>query len=392
LQTALPEDWESSGFGLYLHWPFCDAKCPYCDFNSYAVRHIDHDIWRDAFLLEINRTAKSLLNRPLHSIYFGGGTPSLMEPRTVDAILDECALRFRFSPDIEISLEANPTSVEMNRFKSFKTAGINRISVGVQALDDIALQLLGRQHSAADAQAAIDIANTVFDRTTFDIIYSRQNQTVDDWEKELLLALSLVKDHLSVYQLTVEDGTVFGERHKTGRLAGLPDDDTAADMYALTQDICTDADLDAYEISNHARPGAESRHNLIYWRCGDYLGIGPGAHGRLTLNGSRFATEAPRQPDTWLMAAFNGSGEAVHVPLSRMEQAEEYLLMSLRLREGANLHRYQGLAGRPLDSDHIPELEIAGLLLRDSNRLTVTEHGRPILNTIIYELLNARDR
>ncbi len=292
----MAEDWQAGGFGLYIHWPFCQAKCPYCDFNSHVAREIDQSRWLRAYLSEIDRYGEMLSGRVLNSVFFGGGTPSLMNPDVVAAILERVRRTWPTANDLEVTLEANPGSVEAGKFRAFSQGGVSRISMGVQALNDRDLKRLGRIHSVAEARQAFDIARETFDRVSFDLIYARQDQTLDDWHSELGEALSMAIDHLSLYQLTIEQGTAFGDRYAAGRLRGLPEDDLAADMYQATQDICNAAGLGAYEVSNHARPGSESRHNMIYWRYGDYAGIGPGAHGRITRNGQRFATEAFSSP------------------------------------------------------------------------------------------------
>ncbi|MEL7460439.1 MAG: radical SAM family heme chaperone HemW, partial [Pseudomonadota bacterium] len=286
------EDWQHAGFGLYVHWPFCQSKCPYCDFNSHVVDRVDQTAWADALVADVRRIGAELGPRPLSSIFFGGGTPSLMPPATVAAVIDAATDVFSPSNALEITLEANPSSVEAERFKGYRTAGVNRVSLGVQALNDPDLRALGRLHSVAEARAAIDLAKSTFARVSFDLIYARQHQSLSDWDTELTEAVNFGTDHLSLYQLTVEPGTAFGARHARGGLGGLPGEDLSADMYALTQSVCDAAGMPAYEISNHARPGAECIHNKIYWQSGDYAGVGPGAHGRLTLNGARFATEA----------------------------------------------------------------------------------------------------
>ena len=290
------DDWRAGGFGLYIHWPFCQSKCPYCDFNSHVAATIDQRRWRDAYLREIERLGAETPGRVLQTVFFGGGTPSLMDADVVADLLAAVRATWPMVNDPEITLEANPGSVEAGKFRAFREAGVNRVSMGVQALRDADLRRLGRLHSVAEARQAFDIARNCFDRVSFDLIYARQDQTLADWQAELREALSMAVDHLSMYQLTIEDGTAFGDRFARGGLKGLPDDDVQADMYAATQDICAEHGMPAYEVSNHARAGAESRHNLIYWRMGDYAGIGPGAHGRLTLNGRRWATVAPRAP------------------------------------------------------------------------------------------------
>ena len=274
------EDWRNGGFGLYVHWPFCEAKCPYCDFNSHVSREIDEDRWRAAYLSEIDRLAELTPDRVLNSVFFGGGTPSLMSPELVNALIERIREKWAFANNIEITLEANPRSVEAGRFRGFSDAGVNRVSMGIQALNNPDLAKLGRLHSVEEARKAFDTARSVFKRISFDLIYARQGQSLNDWRKELTEALAMSVDHLSLYQLTIEQGTAFWERQRRGQLSGLPDEDLSADMYELTQEICDQHGMPAYEVSNHAEPGAESQHNLIYWRYGDYGGIGPGAHGR----------------------------------------------------------------------------------------------------------------
>ena len=385
-QAVLAEDWQNGGFGLYIHWPFCQAKCPYCDFNSHVVRHIDQSAWVRAYIHELDRVAGELPHRVLNTIFFGGGTPSLMAPDTVAAILDHVKRLWPMGNDPEITLEANPGSVEAGKFRGFRDAGVTRISMGIQALNDRDLQRLGRIHSVSEAMAAFDIARNCFDRVSFDLIYARQDQTIADWENELKQALNMAIDHLSLYQLTIEDGTAFGDRYKIGKLRGLPDDDTAADMFAVTQSLCTDAGLLNYEVSNHARPGAESRHNLIYWRYGDYAGIGPGAHGRITLDGQRFATECLRAPGAWLQAVDQGRAESVRMPISPHEQAQEYLLMGLRLRDGIDLERYRNLSGTAIDPVAIDHLIDLGMVTARNQSLSVTDQGLMVLNSVIAEL------
>ena len=381
------EDWQAGGFGLYLHWPFCQSKCPYCDFNSHVAAQIDQTRWRDAYLREIARLGAETQGRVLQTVFFGGGTPSLMQPELVAAILDAIRATWPMVNDPEITLEANPGSVEAGRFRAYRQAGVTRVSMGVQALNDEDLRRLGRLHSVAEAQAAFDIARNTFDRVSFDLIYARQDQTLDAWRKELTEALSMAVDHLSMYQLTIEDGTAFGDRFARGGLKGIPDEEVQADMYALTQDVCAAHGMAAYEVSNHAKTGAESRHNLIYWRMGDYIGIGPGAHGRLTLAGTRWATEAPRAPGDWLARVERGdAGELPREAVSPEEQATEYLLMAMRLREGMDVARFERLNGRPLDVARICGLEELGLVTRQNGRLMATDSGRAVLNGVLREL------
>ena len=382
------EDWRHGGFGLYIHWPFCASKCPYCDFNSHVAAEIDQAAWARAYLSEIDRIAMETEGRVLNSVFFGGGTPSLMDPDLVSSVLERILGHWRPANDLEITLEANPGSVEAMRFQAYAQAGVNRISMGIQALNDTDLKRLGRLHSAAEARAAFDIARSVFSRVSFDLIYARQYQTPTDWEAELREALNMAVDHLSLYQLTIEPGTAFGARAAKGGLKGLPDDDVSADMYMITQNICEDYGMDAYEISNHARADAASRHNLIYWRAGDYGGIGPGAHGRLTLDGQRLATETPRDPNLWLeQVRTKGHGEVPRMAVPHEEQALEYLMMSLRLSEGVDIQRYQYLAGSPLEEQRIAELQEEGLAEYRDGRLRTTARGRPILNALLRSLV-----
>ncbi|MCY4179927.1 MAG: radical SAM family heme chaperone HemW, partial [Litoreibacter sp.] len=284
-----PEPWREAGFGLYIHWPYCQAKCPYCDFNSHVVAKIDQGQWATAYLAELDRTALETEGRVLDTVFFGGGTPSLMDPKLIDQITDRIRRNWSLANNFEATMEANPSSVEADRFAAYRLAGIDRVSLGIQALNDPDLKALGRLHSVSEARTALDIAKSTFDRVSFDLIYARQNQTPGEWRAELTQALTFGTDHLSLYQLTIEDGTAFGDRFAIGKLCGLPDEDHAADMYEITQELTEAAGLPAYEVSNHARPSQESRHHLIYWRGGDYIGIGPGAQGRLTLSNKRVA-------------------------------------------------------------------------------------------------------
>lgn len=379
----MAEDWEAGGFGLYLHWPFCAAKCPYCDFNSHVTASVDHDAWSKAFVSEIERVGALTKGRVLHSVFFGGGTPSLMAPSTVGAIMDAIQRTWPTANDLEVTLEANPTSVEAGKFADFRSAGINRVSMGIQALNDGDLRKLGRMHNAAEALAAFDVARKTFERVSFDLMYGRQNQSLSQWETELKQALGLGLDHVSLYQLTIEPGTVFGDRYKVGKLRGLPDDDLSADMYALTQDICADHNMPRYEVSNHAAYGAESRHNKIYWRYGDYVGIGPGAHGRLTLDGIRTATDQARMPTAWL----SGVDRERQETLSGMDQAVEFLMMGLRLADGVDPARYERLAGQALSESRIADLQNMGLLTATKDKISVTNQGFTLLNGVLRTLL-----
>ena len=380
----MAEDWQAGGFGLYVHWPFCAAKCPYCDFNSHVSASVDHAAWARELVAEVHRVGTLTKGRVLRSVFFGGGTPSLMDPRTVEAILNAVGETWPLANDVEVTLEANPTSVEAQRFAEFRTAGVNRVSMGIQALDDSDLKRLGRMHTAAEALAAFDIARRTFERVSFDLMYGRQDQSLTQWESELSHALRLGLDHVSLYQLTIEDGTAFGARYKAGKFAGLPDDDLSADMFELTHQITADHGLRRYEVSNHARDGAESRHNLIYWRYGDYAGIGPGAHGRLTLDGVKYATEQVRMPAAWLEKTARERRE----PLTGPEQATELLLMGLRLTEGIDLARYALLAGQPLDPDRLAEMQSDGLVDIQDCRLFVPQDKTSLLNAILARLLD----
>jgi putative oxygen-independent coproporphyrinogen III oxidase len=379
------------GFGLYVHWPFCRAKCPYCDFNSHVAPAVDDTRWARALVAEIDRHADEIGPRPLASIFFGGGTPSLMAPATVAAVIERATARFAPALDLEITLEGNPTSVEAGRLAGFRAAGVNRVSLGIQALDDQALRLLGREHSAAEALAAVDLAARLFPRFSFDLIYGRPEQTVAGWQAELGKALDHAGGHLSVYQLTIEPGTRFHLLHQTGQLP-MPDGDLQADLYEATRERLAAAGLPAYEISNHARPGEECRHNLIYWRSGEWAGIGPGAHGRLNLPGARVATEAWRLPKAWLeRVEAEGAGERLRTPLTREEQVEELLVMGLRLAEGIDLARLERTSGRPVDQilnyGPLERLVADHLLSLTGGRLAATAAGRQGLNAILVALL-----
>lgn len=382
------EDWQHGGFGIYIHWPFCEAKCPYCDFNSYVEKFIDQDRWRKAYLKELERCAKLTPGRVVNSVFFGGGTPSLMDPKTITDVLDAVADHWTLANNIEITLEANPSSVEAGRFTDYASAGINRVSLGVQALNDTDLQRLGRLHSVKEAYAALDIANSTFDRVSFDLIYARQNQSLSDWELELKQALTKANGHLSLYQLTIEDGTAFGNRYKRGKLSGLPQDDTSADMYDLTNDVCEAHGLHRYEVSNHAALGQESHHNLIYWNYGDYIGIGPGAHGRVSVPGiGRTATETHLAPGKWLNEAEAGNGESLTENLTGSDQATEYLLMGLRLKSGIDPKRFAKLAGKDLRTSTLTDLAQNGLLTHSEENISLTNQGLAVLNAVAEQLL-----
>ena len=384
----MPEDWQIAGFGLYIHWPFCQAKCPYCDFNSHVVGAIDQTRWQAAYLSEIERVGQATNGRVLRSVFFGGGTPSLMDAALVQAILDRVRATWTLANDCEITLEANPTSVEAARFAGYRDAGVTRVSLGVQALNDADLKALGRLHTAKEALDAVALARETFDRVSFDLIYARQNQTLNGWKAELAEALALAPDHLSLYQLTIEEGTAFGDRYAVGKLGGLPQDDVAADMYFATQEMCSATGLEAYEVSNHANAGEESRHNLIYWQSGDYAGIGPGAHGRLTLDGQRWATQTALGPSDWLKRVEGfGSGETERAALSLNDHLTEFLLMGLRVHGGIDMDRFLALGGGVYTNNinrlvENTQLEIAGRHLR------ITPEYRPLLNAVLREILS----
>lgn len=381
------EDWRQGGFGLYIHWPFCEAKCPYCDFNSHVSRQIDQSAWRDAYLAELQRAADETPGRILNAVFFGGGTPSLMDPDVVADIIAAIRRHWPTANNLEITLEANPGSVEAGRFAAYRQAGVSRVSMGIQALNDADLKRLGRLHSADEAMTAFDIARNTFERVSFDLIYGRQDQTAAQWKAELKQALSLAIDHISLYQLTIEQGTAFGDRYARGKLRGLPDEDLGADMFTMTQDICNEMGMPAYEVSNHARDGAQSRHNLIYWRYGDYIGIGPGAHGRLTLNGQKLATVAYSNPQRWLDGVAKNEAEKPRVAISRGEQATEFLLMGLRLKEGVDLARYAAISGHAIDENAVAHLQDIGMAERHGDRLIVSDQGVIVLNAVIETLL-----
>ncbi|HSI42673.1 MAG TPA: radical SAM family heme chaperone HemW [Xanthobacteraceae bacterium] len=376
------------GFGVYVHWPFCLAKCPYCDFNSH-VRRAPPDQARfvKAFRSEIAHLRQRTGQRRVASVFFGGGTPSLMEPATVAAILDAVAGAWTLDAGAEVTLEANPTSVEAGRFRGYRAAGVNRVSLGVQALDDAALKALGRMHTADEALAAVAVARAAFERVSFDLIYARTGQTPQAWAAELRRAIAEGCEHLSLYQLTIEDGTPFAALHRAGKLA-VPDEDQARALWDATQEATAAAGLPAYEISNHARPGAESRHNLVYWRYGEYAGIGPGAHGRIDTPEGRRAIATERGPEAWLeRVEANGHGLVTDDGLTRSEQADEVLLMGLRLTEGIDPERYARLAGRRFDPSRLAVLLAERLIeQRPDGRLRVTPAGLPVLDAIVADL------
>ncbi len=375
-------------FGIYIHWPYCAAKCPYCDFNSHVRRDVSEARYLAAVLRELGLYSNLAPGRTVSSIFFGGGTPSLMHPATAAEILDAIAEHWPVAPDAEITLEANPSSVEAARFADFRRAGINRVSLGVQSLSDDQLRFLGRLHNAAEALAAIDIANEHFDRVSFDLIYARPEQTCTEWRAELSQALTLAAGHLSLYQLTIEPGTAFHRLHEAGKLDAPPDDD-AARLYELTQELCEAAGLPAYEVSNHARPGEEARHNLLYWRYGDYAGIGPGAHGRIGTAQGRLALSAERDPAKWaIQVERDGHGLATREPLSKLEEAEEMLLMGLRLSEGVSPQALEQRTGFAIPREVRQLLMLEDLLEGDGTdgRIKVSPRGRLVLNSLIEHL------
>ncbi len=377
-----------NAFGVYLHWPFCLSKCPYCDFNSH-VRHatIDETRFVRAFETEIASMAERAPGRTVSSIFFGGGTPSLMQPSTVSAILDAVGRHWTVRPDAEVTLEANPTSVEATRFAGYRAAGVNRVSLGVQSLNDASLKSLGRLHTAQEALDAVAIARSIFERYSFDLIYARPGQSIAEWSVELERAIAEAAEHLSLYQLTIEPETPFQAMHAAGKLV-VPDDDAARALYDHTQEVCDRAGLPAYEISNHARPGAECRHNLVYWRAHEYAGIGPGAHARLDIDGYRRAIATEKRPESWLMRVESlGNGVVTDELLSREEQADEFLLMGLRLAEGIDPARFAAVAGRALDPMRIRELAALGFVESDGQGfLRVTKAGFPVLDAVVADL------
>jgi len=377
------------GFGVYIHWPFCASKCPYCDFNSHIrFGGIDEPRFLAAFQRELRTTRERIGPRAVTSIFIGGGTPSLMRPETVGGLLDEIARLWSVTPDAEVTLEANPSSVEAQRFRGYRAAGVNRVSLGVQSLRDADLKRLGRIHTVAEAKAALEVARSTFERFSFDLIYARPGQTIEDWREELEEALGLAGGHLSLYQLTIEEGTPFASLYKLGKLQ-VPDGELAAALYELTGELTTKHGLPAYEVSNYAAPGEESRHNLLYWRYGEYAGIGPGAHGRLIISQDRVATMTKKAPERWLEAVeTSGHGIVSTETLDRQEQAHEALLMGLRLVEGLDLPRFERIGGVRPSARVIAELEEQGLLewRKDPDRIAATTFGRMVLNELVLRL------
>ena len=374
-------------FGIYVHWPFCKAKCPYCDFNSH-VRHrpVDALSFARALGLELKWFAEQTPDRTVTSIFFGGGTPSLMPPQAVAHVLDAIAKLWTVASQAEITMEANPTSIEAENFRGYRLAGVNRVSVGVQALNGADLKALGRQHSADEALAAFRLAAKIFPRVSFDLIYARPHQSTEQWRDELSIALAEQQGHMSLYQLTIEPGTAYFDLHARGSLV-TPNDDRAADLYDVTQELTEKAGLPAYEISNHAAAGHESRHNLLYWRYGEYAGVGPGAHSRLGGAENRRAIIAEKHPETWRdLVTAQGHGIVSDSVVTPPDQASEYLLMGLRIAEGIDIERYAALAGRDIDSGKIAGMKSMGLIKRVGPRLMATADGRKLLNAVIAEL------
>jgi putative oxygen-independent coproporphyrinogen III oxidase len=386
--VSAAEATRAAAFGVYVHWPFCAAKCPYCDFNSH-VRHAlpDQARYAAAFARELAHFAALTPGREVTSVFLGGGTPSLMQPATVAAILDTIGKHWRVSADAEVTLEANPSSVEADRFRGYRAAGVNRVSLGVQALDDAALKSLGRIHDVAEAKRAVDLARATFPRLSFDLIYARPGQTLESWRRELQTAVAMAADHLSLYQLTIEADTPFAKLFAAGKLA-MPEPELAADFYELTQDVSEAHGLPAYEISNHAAPGAESRHNLAYWRYDDYVGAGPGAHGRLTVDGAKRATMTEKHPETWLQRVDgDGHGLVTDELLTLEESADEMLLMGLRLREGIIPERYSSMSGRSFSAERLRFLQESGFVERSAEgRLRATRDGWLVLDSVVADL------
>lgn len=375
------------GFGVYIHWPFCLSKCPYCDFNSHVMRDVPEDAYVDSIIRELTYFRELSGPRTLTSLFFGGGTPSLMTPQAVARLIDAVAGLWHMPQGTEISMEANPTSVETAYLKAYKSGGVNRISLGVQALSDDDLRFLGRLHSVGEALQAVKLARGVFERVSFDLIYARPAQTPAAWRRELEEAISYAADHLSLYQLTIEPGTAFEKLFEAGSLLP-PSADDAATLYEVTQEVCAKAGFGAYEVSNHAKPGAECRHNLVYWRYGDYVGAGPGAHGRLSVEGKKIATETERLPSRWQAAVMRaGHGLTRMEEIASAEQGDELMMMGLRLSEGVPLARYEKLSGQIIEEKRLTLLEKDGLITRRGGQLYATARGRMVLDKLLGELL-----
>ena len=381
-------DWKNSGFGIYLHWPYCESKCPYCDFNSYVEKNVNWYEWELSFLSQLGFYYQETGDRRVNSIFFGGGTPSLMNPKLVSNIINHISNLWGFEDTVEITLEANPSSVESRRFAEFKAAGVNRISIGVQALNNKDLKKLGRLHSVQDALNAIEIGKDTFDRVSFDLIYARQDQKLQDWELELKKALTLEPDHLSLYQLTIEPNTTFGNLKEKGKLSGLPDESLGGDLYHLTNNLCYKFGLNPYEVSNYSRKNHESIHNKIYWNYGDYLGVGPGAHGRITTQKGRFATQNYYSPIKWQKNALNNSGESIRTLINGKDQADEMAMMGLRLNSGFSKERYFRLSGKKLNEKTLTFLISDNLITVENNFIKATTQGRVVLNSLILNILS----
>ena len=381
-------DWKNSGFGIYLHWPYCESKCPYCDFNSYVEKNVNWYEWELSFLTQLGFYYQETGDRRVNSIFFGGGTPSLMNPKLVSNIINHISNLWGFEDTVEITLEANPSSVESRRFAEFKAAGVNRVSIGVQALNNIDLKKLGRLHSVQDALNAIEIGKDTFDRVSFDLIYARQDQKLQDWELELKKALTLEPDHLSLYQLTIEPNTTFGNLKEKGKLSGLPDENLGGDLYHLTNNLCYKFGLNPYEVSNYSRKNHESIHNKIYWNYGDYLGVGPGAHGRITTQKGRFATQNYYNPIKWQKNALNNTGESIRTLINGKDQADEMAMMGLRLNSGFSKERYFRLSGKKLNEKTLTFLISDNLITVENNFIKATNQGRVVLNSLILNILS----
>ncbi len=387
MASAVPDRFDP-GFGIYVHWPFCLSKCPYCDFNSHVrAKPVDEARYVAAFETELAHRARLTPGRKVSSVFFGGGTPSLMQPSTVAAILDAIGKHWSVTPGAEITLEANPTSVEADRFRGYRAAGVNRVSLGVQALNDVDLKALGRLHTVAEAMAAVQTATSIFERASFDLIYARPNQTPQAWKAELKEALNRAPEHLSLYQLTIEPETMFERLYAAGKLK-MPDPDTGRDLWDVTQELTSAAAMPAYEVSNHARKGAESRHNLTYWRYGEYAGVGPGAHGRIITPKGRRAQSSERHPEMWLtVVESDGHGLVEDDLLNASEQGDEFLLMGLRLAEGIEPRRFEAIAGRPLSGSRISSLVADGMVeMTPQGRIRVTNEGFPVLDAVVADL------
>ena len=379
---------DANNISIYLHWPFCESKCPYCDFNSHVREKVVQDEWLQGYLKNIRLWVSIFPNPKIKTVYFGGGTPSLMEPNIVSDLLEGLDKYYSIANNIEISLEANPSSVEIQKFRDYASAGINRISIGVQSFVDKDLRLLGRRHSAKEALSAVEIGTNIFENLSFDLIYGRQFQSLLDWEQELQFAISLRSQHLSLYQLTVEKNTAFGKLFDKGKLKGLPSDELSRKLFMTTNDICYSNGYKPYEISNFALDKQECKHNVNYWKCGNFLGIGPGAHGRYQLNQKRFSYESIKNPETWLNKSFN-EDLAINVKkrMSDLDHFEEFVIMGLRLSEGLSLSKMHKNFGKRFDEKILQELISLGFIEIASNQLKVLQKGKVLLNYITKELL-----